>query len=109
MQFCPTCGNILLIDAKSGETNLFCRTCIYTIDVERGKAISRRVYPIQKKVDDILEDMAWGGTTEQGGKCPRCSHPKAYFKEMQTRSADEPATIFYKCENKKCGHQWNEG
>jgi len=27
----------------------------------------------------------------------------------QTRSADEPATIFYKCMNQKCEHQWKEG
>ncbi len=39
--------------------------------------------------------------------CPKCSHGAAYFMEVQTRSADEPATLFYRCE--KCKHNWREG
>jgi DNA-directed RNA polymerase subunit M/transcription elongation factor TFIIS len=39
--------------------------------------------------------------------CPSCSHGYAYFMEVQTRSADEPATIFYKCVD--CGYRWKEG
>ena len=36
--------------------------------------------------------------------CPKCSHDKAYFWEIQTRASDEPATQFFKCE--KCKHTW---
>lgn len=39
--------------------------------------------------------------------CPSCSYGQAYFKEIQTRSADEPATLFFKCV--QCEHQWKEG
>jgi len=39
--------------------------------------------------------------------CPSCAYPQAYFKEIQTRSADEPATLFFKCA--KCDFQWKEG
>jgi DNA-directed RNA polymerase subunit M/transcription elongation factor TFIIS len=39
--------------------------------------------------------------------CPSCAYPQAYFKEIQTRSADEPATLFFKCA--KCEFQWKEG
>merc|ERR1712154_339610 len=108
MQFCPTCGNILLVDGSkeySTMNRLFCRTCTYHIEVTR--TIKRRIYPKNKEVDDILEDMAWGATHDI--KCSRCGHNKAHFKEMQTRSADEPATLFFKCENKQCGFQWKEG
>jgi DNA-directed RNA polymerase III subunit RPC11 len=38
--------------------------------------------------------------------CPRCSHQRAYFFQMQTRSADEPMSTFYRCV--ECGHQWKE-
>ena len=108
MQFCPTCGNILLIDGSkkySTYNRLFCRTCPYHIEIAR--TIRRKVIPKQTKVDDILEDIAWGATTE--AKCGKCGHKKAYVKEMQTRSTDEPATLFFKCENKQCGYQWKEG
>lgn len=39
--------------------------------------------------------------------CPNCSHGQAYFKEVQTRSADEPATLFFKCV--ECEFRWKEG
>ncbi|UMM37666.1 hypothetical protein L5515_009358 [Caenorhabditis briggsae] len=29
-------------------------------------------------------------------RCPLCSHERAYFMQLQTRSADEPITIFYR-------------
>jgi len=38
--------------------------------------------------------------------CPKCKHGNARHWEIQTRSADEPPTRFYKCE--KCGHTWRE-
>lgn len=106
MQFCPTCGNILLIDASktvSTVNRLFCRTCPYHIEVK--KDIRRRIYLNKEKVDDEIFENTKGATTD--AKCEQCGHKKAYLKELQTRSADEPATIFYKCE--KCGFQWNEG
>jgi transcription factor S len=37
-------------------------------------------------------------------KCPKCKHKKAYFWTMQTRSADESETKFYKCV--KCKYTW---
>lgn len=39
-------------------------------------------------------------------RCPKCEHDRAYFMQIQTRSADEPMTTFYKC--CKCGHRWRE-
>ena len=47
------------------------------------------IYPL---VDDI--------------ECPKCSHTKAYFWEIQTRASDEPATKFLRCE--KCRHIWRD-
>jgi DNA-directed RNA polymerase subunit M len=38
--------------------------------------------------------------------CPKCGPVKAEYWEIQTRSADEPATRFHKCT--KCGHTWRD-
>lgn len=40
--------------------------------------------------------------------CPKCEHPRAYFMQIQTRSADEPMTTFYKCCSLQCGHRWRD-
>lgn len=41
--------------------------------------------------------------------CPKCENNRAYFMQIQIRSADEPSSIFYKCCRNTCGHQWREG
>ena len=38
--------------------------------------------------------------------CPRCRHHRAYFQQLQIRSADEPMTTFLKCVS--CGVRWRE-
>jgi DNA-directed RNA polymerase subunit M/transcription elongation factor TFIIS len=38
--------------------------------------------------------------------CPSCNHDTAYFQQIQTRSADEASSIFYKCAS--CKSQWSE-
>lgn len=40
--------------------------------------------------------------------CPKCEHPRAFFMQIQTRSADEPMTTFYKCCSLQCGHRWRD-
>jgi transcription elongation factor S-II len=39
--------------------------------------------------------------------CSRCRSRECYFHEMQTRSADEPMTIFVTCLD--CDHKWRLG
>ena len=36
--------------------------------------------------------------------CPKCGSMKVSWYQRQTRSADEPFTVFAKC--KTCGHEW---
>ena len=39
-------------------------------------------------------------------RCSRCQKKMSTYYEMQTRSADEPMTIFINCMN--CGKQWKQ-
>lgn len=39
-------------------------------------------------------------------RCGRCKKRATTFYQMQTRSADEPMTLFIKCV--KCGHRWTQ-
>jgi len=65
----------------------------------------------RKPVDDALADdeASWSGAATTGVACPRvgCDSSRAAFIEVQIRSADEPATLFYRCVG--CGHMWRDG
>ena len=47
-----------------------------------------------------------GEITRQFGACGKCKCPTTSYFMMQTRSADEPMTIFITCTN--CGHSWRK-
>ena len=57
----------------------------------------------QNKDDKVLFEKDEGGATDQF-KCNRCKQRKCTYYELQTRSADEPMTIFVTCLN--CGKRW---
>jgi DNA-directed RNA polymerase III subunit RPC11 len=49
----------------------------------------------------------WDSADLTDASCPKCEVTvKAAFKQIQIRSADEPATIFYRCI--KCGTTWSQ-
>ncbi len=41
-----------------------------------------------------------------GFKCRRCGSDKTQYQQKQTRSADEPMTVFIEC--MACGKRWRE-
>ncbi|KAK0089967.1 hypothetical protein PV325_004444 [Microctonus aethiopoides] len=105
--FCPTCGNALRVVEGSSGLRFSCISCPYIFNITRK--ISTRNYPKLKEVDDVLGGLAaWKNVDSTEERCPKCSHNRAYFMQIQTRSADEPMTTFYKCCNSECGHNWRE-
>ena len=105
-KFCPYCTNLLTIKYLNNYNKLTCPTCPYLWNIT--EPITKTFYPKLKSLDDILGgDEAWKNVQTTDEKCPKCNHPKAYFKELQIRSADEPMTLFFKCENSSCNHRWN--
>ena len=87
---------------------LLCKTCPYSYSI-RDKHWSKTDVPItnKKRVDDVLGgDEAWKNVDTTRSRCPKCSHDVAYFLMVQTRSADEPMTQFFRCV--ECANQWKE-
>lgn len=54
--------------------------------------MTTRVKLIRKQVDDIMggED-AWKNVDSTDAACPKCDNPRAFFMQLQIRSADEPS------------------
>jgi DNA-directed RNA polymerase subunit M/transcription elongation factor TFIIS len=74
---------------------------------------SRELFPEnwQNLADEQLkrETTMLDGNPEEGSdmfKCNKCGKARTKYWEMQTRSADEPMTIFIRCLN--CGKEWRQ-
>ncbi|PWN37540.1 putative Rpc11-DNA-directed RNA polymerase III subunit C11 [Meira miltonrushii] len=107
--FCPTCANMLLVGRDDMNRNRWeCSTCPYQFPI--AKQMTTRVKLTRKQVDDIMggED-AWKNVDSTDAACPKCDNARAFFMQLQIRSADEPMTTFYRCTKSECGYQWREG
>ncbi|ODV60787.1 DNA-directed RNA polymerase III core subunit RPC11 [Ascoidea rubescens DSM 1968] len=99
----------MLIVADNHEHHIFkCQTCPYEFPIIGVEMFDRKKL-IRKEVDDVLGgEGSWDNVEQTSAQCPieNCGNDRAYFFQLQIRSADEPMTSFYKCV--KCGHQWRE-
>jgi len=100
--FCPKCGSLLRPILKKGKRALGC-SCGYV--AEKGQKIEVKEQGKKENNIEVIEKEVEAKPLVDA-ECPKCGHKKAYFWEVQTRSSDEPATRFFKCE--KCKHVWRE-
>lgn len=99
MKFCPKCE----VKLKKGDSGLQCPKCGYSESQEEKQT---------KKVDEPVEEsiLAFEGNEGEEShptikiECEKCGHDEAIWWMLQTRSADEPTTQFYRCT--KCSYTW---
>ncbi|KAI9737496.1 MAG: RNA polymerase III C11 subunit [Cirrosporium novae-zelandiae] len=102
--FCPACSDTLTVSRSPssnehpfGQNRLECRTCPYQFVLE--KSYYERTYLTRKEKDDVIggEDQ-WKNADEAAAQCAddECDGDRAFFYQIQIRSADEPMTTFYK-------------
>lgn len=100
---------LLVSSSDSGIYKLACGSCPYEFPIEGIEVYDRKNLP-RKEVDDVLGgEGAWDNVDQTAAQCPnhdQCGGERAYFFQLQIRSADEPMTTFYKCVN--CGNKWRE-
>ncbi len=85
--------------ARSGAV---CRSCGRHVNKKvniKTKSLSR-----QEQITVIEDNKPDLPTTKK--ECKKCHNTTAYYWLIQTRSADEPPTQFFRCV--KCGHTWRE-
>ncbi|KAH7924535.1 hypothetical protein BV22DRAFT_1112764 [Leucogyrophana mollusca] len=105
MLFCPTCANLLVISAETGYNKWACNSCAYEFPI--SKQMTSRTKMKRKEVDDVLGgDEMWKHADSTAAQCDKCNHGRAYFYQLQIRSADEPMTTSYSCAG--CGYRWRE-
>ncbi len=109
MRFCPWDGSLLIVDnaGTDGHFRFRCVACPYVDRIRPDRPVQVRERKAAKKADDVLGgEEAWKDVSTTEASCPKCGNKRAYYIEFQTRSADEPATIFMKCT--ACSQQWKE-
>lgn len=109
MEYCPSCGNLLLPRKKEGQVQLACPKCGYEKPVNNPAAyrLTRRARHSPEEAILVIDREVKVETLPKARvECIRCGHLEAYYWEVQTRAGDEPATRFFKCV--KCGYTWRE-
>jgi len=98
MKFCPNCE----VRLKKSDSGLLCPKCDYA---EGGTSTTKKVREEDVSEFNVLEESE-GQETLPTIKidCGKCGHDEAVWWMLQTRSADEPTTQFYRCV--KCNHTW---
>lgn len=56
---------------------------------------------------EIEEFKKSNQATTDAYKCPKCKQRKCSVEEKQTRSGDEPATVYVECKNPDCGYTFH--
>ena len=66
----------------------------------------RDVVEMKVRRDEYISNAKPTAMTDQF-KCAHCKKRECSYMELQTRSCDEPATLFIQCLS--CGHRWRMG
>ncbi|BCS27357.1 DNA-directed RNA polymerase III core subunit RPC11 [Aspergillus puulaauensis] len=114
LTFCPNCSNALTISRADatpkypiGVNRFECRTCPYQYVLEQSWF--EKTPMKQKEVEAVFGGKAeFENADRMATQCPAegCDGDRAYFFQLQIRSADEPMTTFLKCT--ACGARWRE-
>lgn len=104
MKFCEKDGTLLV--AKKGRklVHFVCRKCGKEYKADEKMTISETMHDQKKEIIVMGKDEVSSELPSTNIMCPKCENNEAYWWMQQTRSADEPPTLFYRC--KKCNYSW---
>lgn len=100
MKFCPKCeARLKLADS---ESEFQCPKCGYS---EKGSKSTKQVKVEGGSTINVLDaDEKKESLPVIKIDCEKCGNNEAVWWMLQTRSADEPTTQFYRCI--KCSYTW---
>lgn len=109
MKFCPKCETRMKPRIEQGI--VLCPKCGFTAEKEQYQPLSKK-----KSITTSSENTSGSSLkvmdTDSGPtalpttsiECPKCGNNTAFWWMLQTRSADEATTQFYRCT--VCSHTW---
>ncbi len=107
VKFCPKCNSLMIPKNEDGKVFFVCTnvSCGFS---EKPKKDDLN---IKEKIESESFDVEIADSNKEAlpvvkAVCRKCKNTEAYFWTVQTRSADEAETKFYRCT--KCKHTWRE-
>lgn len=101
MKFCPTCE--VRLKKNNSNSSISCPKCGYSEN--ESKTTKKTQDEAIKSELNVLEENEGKETLPTIKiECEKCGNDEAVWWMLQTRSADEPTTQFYRCA--KCSHTW---
>ena len=99
MKFCPTCE----VRLKKTGSAVSCPKCGYKED-DTGTAKKIKEEKAVSEFNVLEGDEGKEALPAIKIDCEKCGNNEAVWWMLQTRSADEPTTQFYRCT--KCNYTW---
>ena len=94
-----------MVEKRRKNTFMVCRSCHKTVKSKGEKVlISEFVTDKKKEIVVMGKDEGIAELPKTHILCPNCEHNEAFWWMQQTRTADEPPTLFYRCA--KCAYSW---
>jgi len=105
LKFCEKCGNLLMVERRKKNVFLVCKKCHRTTRLKGEKvAITEAMREPKKEIVVMGKEEGIAELPRTKIMCPKCENMEAFWWMQQTRGADEPPTMFYRCS--KCGYNW---
>ena len=102
MRFCPVCE----VKLKRNGSALECPKCGHAEGQASSSATKPKEEEFESEFDAFAENEGNEALPTVEIKCEKCGNNEAIWWMLQTRSADEPTTQFYRCT--KCKHTWRD-
>ena len=100
MKFCPNCE----VKLKKSDSGLRCPKCDYS-EEQKNKQTKKVVEEETQSEFNVFTESDKDETLPTIKiECEKCGNDEAVWWMLQTRSADEPTTQFYRCT--KCRYTW---